>query len=149
MQESCRKGDSESILNESFARVVARRHVKRKQRHRGPGIELRKSRSGTPTLSQRRKATAAMALSRAVAGTRVVVDPAHAERLHAREPGDFRCARRSNWPVRKGRWPHAGHARSGGVGPRCSTDEPAEQEWETTGGGWGGKTGDQGERRAT
>jgi hypothetical protein len=37
MKESYRKGDSESILTASFARVVARRHAKRKQRHRWAG----------------------------------------------------------------------------------------------------------------
>jgi hypothetical protein len=37
MKEPCRKGDSESILTASFARAVARRHVKRKQRHRWAG----------------------------------------------------------------------------------------------------------------
>ena len=47
----------------------------------------------------------------------------------------------------KGLWPNAGYARCGGVGLRCSTCEPAEQERETAGGGGGGKTGDQGEHR--
>src|ERR1035438_4113135 len=61
---------------------------------------------------------------------------------------DLRCARRSNWQVREGRRPSTGHARRGGVGLRCSTDEPAEQKRATAGGGWGGKTGDQGEHRA-
>jgi hypothetical protein len=37
MKESHRKGDSDSILTASFARVVARRHAKRKQRYRWPG----------------------------------------------------------------------------------------------------------------
>ena len=52
-------------------------------------------------------------------------------------------------PVRKGVMPYSGQARFRGVGLRYSTDEPAEQEWATAGGGWGGKTGDQGEHRAT
>ena len=62
---------------------------------------------GTPTRSQSWKATPAAATSRAVAGSRVVVDPAHAEKLHAREPGDLRGARCSVWPVREGHRPHA------------------------------------------
>src|ERR1035437_6668170 len=104
---------------------------------------------GMPTRSQSWKETPMVKISRDARGSCVVVDPEHAEKLHAREPGDLRCARCSNWPIRKGRWPNAGHARSGGVGLRCSTDEPAEQEWATAGGGWGGKTGDQGEHRET
>jgi hypothetical protein len=103
---------------------------------------------GTPTRSQSWKATPVAATSRAVAGSRVVVDPAHAEKLHAREPGDLRGAREIVWPVREGHRPHAGYARRGGVGLWCSTDEPAEQGRATAGGGWGGKTGDQGEHRA-
>src|SRR3984885_12095363 len=102
MKESYRKGDSESILTASFARVVARRHAKRKQRHRWAGYRASKMPIGMPTRSQSWKATLAGATSRAVAGSRVVVDPAHAEKLHAREPGDLRCARCSNWPVREG-----------------------------------------------
>ena len=43
---------------------------------------------------------------------------------------------------------NAGHARSGGVGPRRITDEPAEQRGATFGGGWGGKGADQGEHRS-
>jgi len=37
MKESYRKGDSDSILTASFARVVVRRHAKHKQRHRWAG----------------------------------------------------------------------------------------------------------------
>src|SRR5580700_6740451 len=97
---------------------------------------------GMPTRSQSWKATPAAAIWRVVVGSRAVVDPAHAEKLHAREPGDLCCARCSDWPIRKGLQPNTGYARSGGVGLRCSTDEPAEQEQATAGGGWGGKTGD-------
>src|ERR1700675_2339119 len=96
-----------------------------------------------------RKATPTAAISRVAAGSRVVLDPAHAEKLHAREPGDLRGARSGNWPVREGHMPRTGYVRRGGVGLRCSTDEPAEQGRETAGGDWGGKTGDQGEHRAT
>ena len=71
----------------------------------------------------------------------VVVEPAHAEKQHAREPGDLQSASipsRSR-PVRAGAKPNGGHARCGGVGPPHSTDEPAEQRRATFGGGWGGK----------
>ncbi len=40
-----------------------------------------------------------------------------------------------------------GRERSGEVGPRRSTAEPAEQRGATFGGGWGGKGADRGERR--
>src|ERR1700722_5561280 len=40
-------------------------------------------------------------------------------------------------------WSAAGWARS-----PFPEQAPAEQEWATAGGGWGGKTGDQGEHRA-
>src|SRR5665811_2177352 len=43
-------------------------------------------------------------------------------------------------PVREGHKPNGGHERSGAVGLRSSTCEPAEQRGATFGGGWGGKT---------
>ena len=59
----------------------------------------------------------------------VVVDPRHARKLHAREPGDLRtvCTRKRSRPAREGRKPYDWHERDGGVGLRRSTDEPAEQ----------------------
>ena len=51
-------------------------------------------------------------------------------------------------PVREGHKPNGGHERSGGVGLRRSTDEPAEQRGAIFGGGWGGKGADQGEHRS-
>ena len=80
----------------------------------------------------------------------VVVEPAHAEKQHVREPGDLQSASipsRSR-PVRAGAKPNGGRARCGGVGPRHSTDEPAEQRRATFGGGWGGKGAGQGEHRS-
>src|SRR5262249_44680859 len=49
----------------------------------------------------------------------VVQEPAHAEKQHAREPGDLRSASvptRSR-PAREGTKPQCEHARFGGVGP--------------------------------
>src|SRR5208282_4241277 len=77
---------------------------------------------------------------------RVVVDPRHAEKLHAREPGDLFGVPR--WgPVREGPEPHAGRVRRRGVGSRRSTDEAAEQGGASLGGGGGGKGANQGEHR--
>ena len=76
----------------------------------------------------------------------VVEEPAHAEKQHAREPGDLLdvLVERSR-PVREGDKPNGGRARSGEVGLRHSTDEPAEQRGLVFHGGWGGKGVDQGE----
>src|SRR5262245_38563331 len=56
----------------------------------------------------------------------VVEEPAHAEKQHAREPGDLLhvLVERSR-PVREGHKPNGGHERSGEVGLRRSTSEPA------------------------
>src|SRR5215468_7540620 len=58
----------------------------------------------------------------------VVEEPAHAEKQHAREPGDLLhvLVKRSR-PVREGHKPKGGHARTGEVGLCRSTREPAEQ----------------------
>jgi hypothetical protein len=56
----------------------------------GLGIELREDKFGAPTpWTEGEGHTAAGAKSRARCGSRVVVDPRHAEKLHAREPGDL------------------------------------------------------------
>ncbi len=91
-----------------------------------------------------------MAIARAVGRPRVVVDPEHAEKLHAREPGDLGI----DWPLRaaqsggRRQQPNGPHERCRGVGPLCSTCEPAEQSRSIGGGGWGGKRADQGEHCA-
>ena len=54
----------------------------------GRAIEPRNVYFGVPTLSERRKATSAAALSRGAVGPRVVKEPGHVRNLHAREPGD-------------------------------------------------------------
>ena len=51
-------------------------------------------------------------------------------------------------PAREGAEPQGGHARAGEVGPRCNTDEPAEQRGAILRGDWGGKGADQGEPRS-
>jgi hypothetical protein len=81
----------------------------------------------------------------------VVLEPAHAEKQHAREPGDLwsASARKGRRPVREGAKPQGGHARSGGVGPRHSIDEPDEQRRAIFGGAWGEKGAGQGEHRST
>ena len=54
----------------------------------GRAIEPRNVYFGVPTLSERRKATSAAALSRGAVGPRVVKEPGHVRNLHVREPGD-------------------------------------------------------------
>ena len=72
----------------------------------------------------------------------------HTEKQHAREPGDLlNVLANTARPVREGHKPNGGHERSGAVGLRRSTDEPAEQRRATFGGGWGGKGADRGEHR--
>src|SRR5215467_12842159 len=79
----------------------------------------------------------------------VVVEPAHAEKQHAREPGDllYVLVERSR-PVREGHKPNGGRERSGEVGLRRSTAEPAEPGGATCRGGRGGKGADRGEHRS-
>src|SRR5215471_3037604 len=87
---------------------------------------------------------------RVVSRSCVVEEPAHAEKQHAREPGDLWSASKEtrSRTARKGPKPQCGHAHSGGVGPRHTTDEPAEQRRELFSGGWGGKGVGQGEHRS-
>ena len=61
----------------------------------GRAIEPRNEHFGVPTLSKRRKATSAVAFSRATVGPRVVKEPGHVRNLHAREPGEPMSARPS------------------------------------------------------
>src|SRR6185503_5490333 len=73
----------------------------------------------------------------------------HAEKQHAREPGDLLYVLvEGSRPVRKGHKPNGGRERTGEVGLRRSTCEPAEQRGATLGGGRGGKGPDRGEHRA-
>ncbi len=79
----------------------------------------------------------------------VVLEPAHAEKQHAREPGDLLhvLVNRSR-PVCEGHKPNCGRERTGEVGLCRNTREPAEQRRATFGGGWGGKGTDPGEHRS-
>src|SRR5215468_4225344 len=93
-----------------------------------------------PTRFRWRKATRQPRQCEWIDRSCVVEEPAHAEKQHAREPGDLLDAlverRRA---VREGHKPNGGHERSGEVGLCRSTREPAEQRGVTLGGGWGGK----------
>src|SRR5580693_3952954 len=73
----------------------------------------------------------------------------HAEKQHAREPGDLLhvLVKRSR-PVREGHKPSGGRARAGEVGLCRNTSEPAEQRRATFCGGWEGKGTDSGEHRS-
>src|SRR6267143_407614 len=95
--------------------------------------------------------TAVSRKTRASSRSCVVEEPAHAEKQHAREPGDLwsASARKGTRPVREGAKPHGGRVRSGGVGPRHSIDEPDEQRRAIFGGAWGEKGAGQGEYRST
>src|SRR5215471_13431501 len=79
----------------------------------------------------------------------VVLEPAHAEKQHAREPGDLLGVLGDKpRPVREGHKPNGGRERSGEVGLRRSTGEPAEQGRATFQGGRGGKGAGRGEHRS-
>src|SRR6202140_5754952 len=84
-----------------------------------------------------------------IARSCVVLEPAHAEKQHAREPGDLLhvLVSRSR-PVREGHKPNGGRERTGEVGLCRSTREPAEQRKATFHGGRGGKVTDSGEHRS-
>jgi hypothetical protein len=72
----------------------------------------------------------------------------HADKQHAREPGDLQHALvRRPRPVREGHKPHGGRARAGEAGVCRSTCDAAEQGRATFGGGCGGKGRDEGEHR--
>src|SRR5215831_10387839 len=91
----------------------------------------------------------AAALPRVAVWSCVVLEPAHAEKQHAREPGDLLYVLvQGSRPVREGHKPNGGRERRGEVGLRRITNEPAEQGRATVHGGWGGKGADQGEHRS-
>jgi len=79
----------------------------------------------------------------------VVLEPAHAGKQHAREPGDLLYVLvEGSRPVREGHKPNGGCERAGEVGLRRNTVEPSEQRGATFGGGRGGKGADRGEHRS-
>src|SRR5437867_4610845 len=150
MKESHRKGASDP----SWPRVLrCRLRSLLRSVNRGIGglgIELRKYSSERRRCPCMRKATRREAPSRVSVRLCVVIDPRHAWKLHAREPGDLgdACRSKSDRPAGEGHKPKDPHARLRGVGQRCSTGELLEQRWETIGGEQGGKTADQGEHQA-
>src|SRR5215813_1423802 len=102
-----------------------------------------------PTPFRVEEGNTAAALPRVAVWSCVVLEPAHAEKQHAREPGDLLCVLvKGSRPVREGHKPNGGRERSGEVGPRRSTSEPAEQGRATFHGGRGGKGADRGEHRS-
>ena len=77
-----------------------------------------------------------------IARSCVVLEPAHAEKQHAREPGDLlHVLVNRPRPVREGHKPHGGHERIGEVGLCRSTSEPAEQRRAAAFGGGRGREG--------
>ena len=97
----------------------------------GRAIEPRKTEhQDADSLLRRGRQHGCFAITRASSRSCVVLEPAHAEKQHAREPGDLWSAstRKGTRPVREGAKPHGGRARSGGVGPRHTIDEPANKE---------------------
>jgi hypothetical protein len=67
-----------------------------------------------------------MALSQVIGSAGGVGDPEHAQKFHARKPGDPGCARWDFplWPGGGGTTPNDRHARIQEVGRGRSTDEP-------------------------
>jgi RNA-directed DNA polymerase len=68
-----------------------------------------------------------------------LVDPEHAGKHHAQEPGELRFDCRFSRPAREGEKPKCGRAQSEGVGLRRSTDEPAERGSASNQGGGEGR----------
>src|ERR1700683_4026835 len=101
------------------------------------------------SLLRRGRPHGCFAITRASRRSWVVLEPAHAEKQQAREPGDLwsASARKGARPVCEGAKPQGRHARSRGVGPRHSIDEPDEQRRAIFGGAWGEKGAGQGEHR--
>ncbi len=95
----------------------------------GRAIELREADVlGCRLRSVEEEGNTTAALTRAVVRSYVVLEPTHAEKQHAREPGDLLhvLVERSR-PVREAQKANGGHARAGEVGLCRSTCEPAEQ----------------------
>ena len=117
----------------------------------GRAIELRKTQNqDADSLLIGGRQHGCIAKSRASRRSCVVLEPAHAEKQHAREPGDLwsASAREGTRPAREGPKPQGGRARSGGVGPRHTIDEPDEQRRAIFSGAWGEKGAGQGEHRS-
>src|SRR6266850_3793238 len=130
MKEPYRKGNSESILASSLAGDTARYRLKRRQRYRWAGLlsfekPMEQDADSIPSGGRQHDNHTKREW---IARSCVVLEPAHAEKQHAREPGDLLhvLVSRSR-PVREGHKPHGGHERTGEVGLCRNTSEPAEQ----------------------
>jgi len=92
------------------------------------GIELRNPPRGCRPCCLMGKAARGAALARAARRPSGVVDPAHAQMLFARNPGDPRTGHGPCYgPAEEGLWPHAPHVRPWEVGSDRSTEEAREQ----------------------
>jgi hypothetical protein len=138
-----RKGSSESILASSLAGAIARYHLKRRQRYWWAGLlsfekPMEQDADSIPSGGRQHDNHVNREW---IVRSCVVLEPAHAEKQHAREPGYLPHALVSRArPVREGHKPNCGHERTGEVGLCRSTSEPAEQRRAVAfGGGRGGK----------
>src|ERR1700681_3827997 len=151
MKEPYRKGGSESILASSLAGDIARYHLKRRQRYWWAGLlsfekPMEQDADSLPSGGRQHDNHVNREW---IVRSCVVLEPAHAEKQYAREPGYLPHALVSrSRPVREGHKPNCGHERAGEVGLCRSTGEPAEQRRAAFGGGRGGKGADQGEHRS-
>ena len=148
MQESYEKGVATRSAS-SFASGAARHLAKRKQRYRWAGYRASKNcnQDADALDLAEGNTTGGASASR----WSVLCSHRPQTRLEAsctrtgRPPGRLGPNRVETGPRR--RKPYGGHVRSGGVGPRNSTDEAAEQRGVTFGGSGGGKGVAQGEHR--
>src|SRR6266404_5764124 len=152
MKEPYRKGRSESVLASSLAGDIARYHLKRRQRYWWAGLlsfekPMEQDADSIPSGGRQHDNHVNREW---IVRSCVVLEPAHAEKQHAREPGDLlHVLVNRPRPVREGHKPHGGHERTGEVGLCRSTGEPAEQRRAAAfGGGRGGKGTDWGEHRS-
>src|SRR5712664_653049 len=91
MKESYKKGGSGCILALSLAGGIARCRLKRRQGYRWAGLlsfEKTQNQDADSFLIGGRQ-HGCIAISRAGSRSCVVEEPAHAEKQHAREPGDL------------------------------------------------------------
>ncbi len=115
VERALQERSSESVLALSLVGVIARWRLKRRQRYQWAGLlSFEKSLfQDADTLTYVEGNTAGRVESRAARRSCVVEDPAHAEKQHAREPGDLRSAsvdtcRVDPRPARKGSGRNAG-----------------------------------------
>jgi hypothetical protein len=113
----------------SFAASTARCSVKRKQGYGWAGYRASKNNNWGADAVVKVEGNMERAESRALDQPRVVADPTHVQKLHAREPGDLGdvCTGTPRQTAGKRRLPHGPDARLRGVGQRNSTDESFKQ----------------------